>query len=110
MHRGDPSKGLRSGNAKYKNVPEQKLAYIAKSRTKRQPTTSASEQADSNRYSQSKSDCDIDEMLRAVCPTQSAPTSGQEGKLGQPLERRTAPAPAQSHGCATTPAFVSLAA
>jgi hypothetical protein len=47
MHRGDPSKGLRSGNAKYKNVPEQKLAYIAKSRMKRQPTTSASEQADS---------------------------------------------------------------
>jgi len=37
----------RSGNAKYKNVPEQKLAYIAKSRMKRQPMTSASEQADS---------------------------------------------------------------
>jgi len=35
----------RSGNAKYKNVPEQKFAYIAKSRTRRQPTTSASEQA-----------------------------------------------------------------
>jgi hypothetical protein len=43
----DSSKGLRSGNAKYKNVPEQKLAYIAKTRMKRQPTMSASEQADS---------------------------------------------------------------
>ena len=93
----------RSGNVKYKNVPEQKLAYIAKNRMKRQPTMSASEQANNKRYSQSKSDCDIDEMLRAELgglPTQGAPTSGpgqRKASHGQPLERRTAPSP-----CAVT--------
>ena len=61
---------------------------------KRQPPMSASEQADNKRYSQSKSDCDNDEMLRGGALTQGAPTSGQEQReasQGQPLERRTAP-------------------
>jgi len=85
------------------NAKKQKLAYIANSRMKRQPTTSASDKPDSKRYSQSKSDCDIDEMLRAdlaVCSTQRRSNErprATRNKPRQPVERRTAPAP-----CAVT--------
>ena len=49
----------------------------------------------------------------AVCSTQGAPTSGQgKGKKAKASRWSAEPRqpPAQSHGCATTPAFVGLAA